>query len=162
MYIFFELLSHVVCISLPADLLAEAFRLNESQVEALCTSSSSGAMRCQHVARISDKLIVGSPFICFCGSDGCRCVRTRITRVSFHAAYFVFDAPCITICIYHIHICISISISYCGDIHNDNINIYCFYIQYGSIIINILNINCIYTFKNHLDFGTYAFRFLLI
>ena len=46
------------------------------------------------------------------------------------------------------------------DIHNDNI--YCFYIQYGSIIINILNINCIYTFKNHLDFGTYAFRFLLI
>lgn len=132
MYIFFELLSHVVCISLPADLLAEAFRLNESQVEALCTSSSSGAMRCQHVARISDKLIVGSPFICFCGSDGCRCVRTRITRV-FHAAYFVFDAPCITICIYHIHICISIS--YCGDIHNDNI--YCFYIQYGSIIINM-------------------------
>ena len=40
----------------------EAFRLNESQVEALCTSSSSGAMRCQHVARISDNVIVGSPF----------------------------------------------------------------------------------------------------
>ena len=68
--------------------------------------------------------------------------------------------------IYHIKLIIytyiCISISYCGDIHNDNI--YCFYIQYGSIIINIfiLNINCIYTFKNHLDFGTYAFRFLLI